>query len=202
MLTKAVIAYYQGQARRSVALASQGQEVAPIGTFAHAKLAAHEMRARAMLGDADGMRQAKHRATEALVKLPSGVATSGVFSLFQSVDPPYTAASLLLVGRFDEAVSASNRRIDEIRERGEQSSNYPRVLLDLGLAHAGLRHVDEAAAAGEAALESAGLVWPTMVLAGKLDQVLTQHFAGTAEAADYHARYVDAARRTFRAAPP
>jgi transcriptional regulator with XRE-family HTH domain len=206
-LTKATIVYYQGQARRSVALASQGQKVAPIGTAAHAKLAAQEMRARAMLGDADGMSQAKRRATKAIAKLPPGVATSGVFSITQDEDPPYTATSLLLVRRFDEAVSATNRVIDAVyrpepRERGEQSSNYARTLLILGLAHAGLRHVDEAAAAGEAALESARLVWPTMVLAGKLDQILTRDFAGTTEATDYHSHYIDAAHRATLTAPP
>jgi hypothetical protein len=202
-LTKATIAYYQGEARRSVALASQGQKVAPIGTAVHAKLAAQEMRARAMLGDAGGMERAKHRATKAIAKLPSGVAESGVFSITQDEDPPYTATSLLLVRRFGEAVSATNRVIDAVyrsepREGGEQSSNYARTLLILGLAHAGLRHVDEAAAAGEAALESARPVWPTMVLAGKLDQILTRDFAGTAEATDYHSRYLDAARHGRR----
>jgi len=201
--TKATIAYYQGQARRSIALTSQGQQAAPIGTAAHAKLAAQEMRARAMLGDADGMERAKHRATKAMAKLPSGVATSGIFSTTQDEDPPYTATSLLLVRRFGEAVSATTRVIDatygpEPRERGEQSSSYARTFLILGLAHAGLRHLDEAAAAGEAALESARPVWPTMVLAGKLDQILTRDFAGTAEATDYHSRYLDAAHQGRR----
>jgi hypothetical protein len=40
------------------------------------------------------------------------------------------------------------------------------------------------------------LVWPTMVLAGKLDQVLARNFANVPEAADYHARYIDAASDT------
>jgi hypothetical protein len=164
-----------------------------------------------MLGDAGGMRQAKHRATKAMAKLPSGAATSGIFSITQDEDPPYTATSMLLVRRFDEAVSATNRVINAVygpepRERGEQSSGYARTLLILGLAQAGLGHLDEAAAAGEAALESARPVWPTMVLADKLDRILTQDFAGTAEAADYHARYVDAARRaasrTLPTSPP
>jgi hypothetical protein len=48
------------------------------------------------------------------------------------------------------------------------------MLLILGLAAAGLGEMDEAAAAGAAALECGRVVWPTMVLAGKLDRSLTQ----------------------------
>ncbi len=206
VLTKAMIAYYQGQARRSIALARQGQQVAPIGTVAHAKLAAQEMRAHAMHADADAMMGAKHRAAKAMAKLPSDVAKTGAFSIAQDEDPPYTATSLLLVNRFDQAVSATNRVIDtayrpEVRSRGAQSSNYARTLLILGLAQAGLRRADEAANAGQAALDSAGVVWPTLVLAGRLDHVLTRDFPDAAETADYHARYVDAASRTLDGPP-
>lgn len=63
-------------------------------------------------------------------------------------------------------------------------------MLILGLAQAGLGRLDEAAAAGQAALDAGRLVWPTMVLAGKLDHVLTRDFGATAQAADYHARYI------------
>ncbi len=206
-LTRAMIAYYQGQARHSVALAGRGQEIAPVGTVAYAKLAAQEMRARAMLGDADGMRQAKRRAAKAIARLPSRSATTGVFSITRDEDPPYTATSLLLVRRFEEAVSATNRVIEAVygpqkRDRAEQPSNYARSLLILGLAEAGLGHVAEAAAAGQAALDGARLVWPTMVLAGKLDQILMRDFADVAETADYHARYADAASRTAGRRPP
>lgn len=95
-LTRAMIAYYQGRTSRSIELTINGQEIAPMGTLVHAKLAAHEMRARAMLGDAEGMVQAKRRATKAIAGLSSDVATTGVFSIALSEDPPYTATSLLL----------------------------------------------------------------------------------------------------------
>jgi hypothetical protein len=55
------------------------------------------------------------------------------------------------------------------RAPADQPTNYARTLLILALAAAGLGEIDEAAAAGVAALESGHVVWPTMVLAGKLD---------------------------------
>jgi hypothetical protein len=199
-LTRAVIAYYQGRAGRSIELASNGQTVAPVGTVAHAKLAAQEMRARAMLGDAEGMAQAKRRATKAIAGLPSDVATTGVFSIALSEDPPYTATSLLLVKRFREAASATEDVIQAAyptasHNRNRQSSNYARTLLILGLAEAGLGHVDEAVAAGRAALNSTAAVWPTVVLAGKLDQALMRDHKDAAEVVEYHARYLDVAGR-------
>jgi len=45
------------------------------------------------------------------------------------------------------------------------------------------------------------LVWPTMVLAGKLDQALARRFPGAASAADFHARYLDAGIRLALPAP-
>jgi len=199
-LTRAMIAYYQGRAGRSIELASNGQEVAPIGTIAHAKLAAQEMRARAMLGDAEGMAQAKRRATKAIAVLPSDVATTGVFSIALSEDPQYTATSLLLVKRFREAASVTEDVIQAAyptgtRNRNRQSSSYARTLLILGLAEAGLGHVDEAVAAGRAALNSTGVVWPTLVLADKLDQTLMRDHEDAAEVVEYHARYLDVADR-------
>src|SRR5262249_12048797 len=167
-LTRAVIAYYQGRAGRSIELAGNGQEVAPIGTVAHAKLAAQEMRARAMLGDVEGMAQAKRRAATATVGLPSDVPATGVFPVALSEDPPYTATSLLLVQRFREAASVTKGVLQaaypaSAPNRNRQSSNYARTLLILGLAEAGLGHVDAAVAAGQAALDSTGVVWPTVV---------------------------------------
>src|SRR5262249_43991023 len=190
-----------GRAGHSIELARNGQEVAPVGTIVHAKLAAQEMRARAMLGDVAGMAQAKHRATVAIAALPSAVATTGVFSIALSDDPPYTATSLLLVKQFREAASVTKGIIQAVypasaRNRNRQSSNYARTLLILGLAEAGLGHVDEAVAAGWAALNSTGVVWPTVVLAGKLDQILMRDHKDTAGVAEYHARYLDVADRT------
>lgn len=200
-LHQATIAYYQGQARRSVTLTRRGQKIASVGTVPYAKLAAQEMRALAMLGDTEGMAQAKRSAAEAIAKLPSDAPTTGVFSIALAEEPPYTATSLLLAKRFAAAVSATNRVIETVHRpsaggRVEQPSNYARSLLILALAHAGLGHVNDAAHAGQAALNSAGLVWPTMVLANQLDRTLTRNFADTTAAADYHACHMETPRRT------
>lgn len=205
--TRVMIAFYQGLARKAVALAERGQHLAPGGSVVYAKLAAQEMRAWALLGNLEGMEQARGRAAQAMAKLSSDAAVTGTFSIPLAEDPPYTATSLLLVNRFHDAASATERVIEtvygtEASNRTGMPSSYARSLLILALAHAGLWRVDSAAAAGCAALESAPLVWPTMVLAGKLDRTLTRGFAGTAEVADYHARYVDATSRTARRRPP
>jgi len=73
-LTRALIAYYQGQPHQSAAVARRGQEAAPLGTVAHAKLAAQEMRSLAMLGDAAGMADARRRAAAAVGKLTPAAA--------------------------------------------------------------------------------------------------------------------------------
>lgn len=197
-LTRAMIAYYQGNARLSVDLACHGQKISSVGAVAHARLAAQEMRARAMLGDCDGMAVAKRRATDALALLPSGAAGTGAFSMVPSEDPPYTATSLFLVGRYKEAVITTNRVIEHAYQTnpgngGVLPTNHARALLILGLANAGLGRLGDAVTAGRNALGCAELVWPTLVLARKLDQVLMQDFAGTGEAANYHAHYIEAA---------
>lgn len=200
-LTRSTIAFYQGQAGHAVALAEQGQQIAPVGSVAYAKLAAQEMRAWAMLRRPDEMKRARGRAGRAIARLPSDVATTGAFSIPLAEDPPYTATSLLLVDQYREAVSATDRMLKivyspEAWGRDEMPSSYARSLLILALGHAGLGQVDSAVASGCTALDSAPSVWPTMVLAGKLDRTLTRRFGDVAEVADYHARYVDAASRT------
>jgi hypothetical protein len=197
-LTRAMIAYYQGQTHRSVTLAASGRQATPIGSVIHAKLAAQEMRARAMLGDAREIAQAQHRAATAIAALPADAPTTGVFSIPLSQDPPYTATSLLLIGEYEQAAAATDRVLDTVyhgpaHHPGKQTSNYARTLLIMGLALAGLSRAAEAAAAGQAALSAARPVWPTMVLAGKLDQVLTRSFNGVTEVRDYHHLYTDTA---------
>jgi transcriptional regulator with XRE-family HTH domain len=98
-LTRALIAYYQGQPPRSMAIAAQGQALTSAGSVVYAKLAAQEMRARALVGDAEGMAQAQRQARLALERLPPKTAMGGVFSMPLAADPPYTATSLLLMGR-------------------------------------------------------------------------------------------------------
>jgi hypothetical protein len=65
-----------------------------------------------------------------------------------------------------------------------------------------LGEIDEAAAAGAAALEAGRIVWPTMVLAGKLDQSLAAKSRGSAHVAEYRARYIDAGTRLVLSAAP
>ena len=89
----------------------------------------------------------------------------------------------------------------QARAPWDQPTNYARTLLILALSAAGLGDLDEAMAAGAAALECGRLVWPTMVLAGKLDQALARQFPGAAHAADFHARYLNAVTRLALTAP-
>ncbi len=196
-LTKAMVAWYQGQPRQSAILSARGQKVVQQGTVVYAKLAAQEMRAAAMAGDVDGMTRARRQAGKAIAALPGDAPTTGALSIALSEDPPYTATSLLFVSRYREAVTATNRVIEivyqpEARQRGEHPSGYARSLLILGLAQAALGHLDESVAAGHAALAGSRPAWPTMVLADKLDKVLAQEFAGAHQSAEYHARYLEA----------
>jgi hypothetical protein len=99
----------------------------PLGTAAHARLAAQEMRAAAMAGDAAGMTRARSYAAKALDRLAPDARTTGAFSVTAGEDPPYTATSLLLAGSFREAVTATSRVIStayqaESRQRGENPS--------------------------------------------------------------------------------
>jgi hypothetical protein len=90
----------------------------------------------------------------------------------------------------------------EVRRLMAEPANYARTLLILALAAAGLGDLDQAVAAGTAALDCGRVVWPTMVLAGKLNQALARRFPGAAQAADFHARYLDAGARLALPAPP
>lgn len=197
LLTRSMIAYYQGQSRQSLTLATRGRVTVPLGSVVHAKLAAQEMRAAALAGDAARMTEARTHAAKAMARLPAA-RPSGVFSIAAGEDPPYTATSLMLVGDFGEAVAATNRVIQaayrlEARQRGANPSGYARSLLILGLAQAGNRRLDDAVAAGHEALSGSRQAWPTLVLAGQLDRVLAQDFAGSRQAQDYHTRYLEAA---------
>jgi len=55
--------------------------------------------------------------------------------------------------------------------------------------------------AGTAALDCGRIVWPTMVLAGKLDQALTRQYPRAASTADFRAGYLDAGTRLALPAP-
>lgn len=79
------------------------------------------------------------------------------------------------------------------RKRGEDPSGYARSLLILALAQAGAGRLDAAVAAGHAALAGSRRAWPTMVLAGKLDQVLSRDYEGAPESIEYHDSYLETA---------
>ncbi len=199
-LTRSLIAWYSGDPARSAAAARQGQAQGLPGTVAHAKLAAQEMRCLAVLGDTAGMADARRRAAAAMARLGPSAATSGIYSVPRDADPPYTATSLLLTGRYAEAAEITRRLISaayrpQARPPADQPTNYARTLLILALAAAGMGEADEAAAAGTAALECGRLVWPTMVLASKLEESLTRSAPGSAHASGFRARYRDAGTR-------
>lgn len=196
-LTRALIAWYQGDPARSAAVACRGQAETTPGTVAYAKLAAQEMRCAAMLGDTAGMTGARHRAALAIARAEASAPLSGIYSVPRAEDPPYTATSLLMARRYAEAAEMTRRIIaaaysPHTRAPGDQPTNYARTLLILALAAAGLGEADEAAAAGCAALDAGRIVWPTMVLAGKLDQSLTRISPGSAHAGDFRIRYLEA----------
>jgi hypothetical protein len=198
--TRVLMSFYDGRAHEAIAHAERGQQLAPLGTVAHAKLVAQEMRARALLGDtqADMVASTRRRAEKAIAKLPPETPTRGAFSIALSDDPPLTATSLLLVGRFQEAEEATRRVVaascSSSSEKGQAAdpSGFARTYLILGLALAGLGKLDEAHAAGCVALSGPRFVRPTAVLAGRLDHNLTRDFVGTAEARDYHEQYITA----------
>lgn len=196
VLTKSLIAFYQGRPHSSVTLAAQGQGVTSAGTLVHAKLATQEMRAAAMAGDVDRTERARRYASKEMAGLPSDVKVTGAFSISLGEDPPYTATSLMLLGRNEEAVSATNRVIQtlyrpEARQRGEHPSSYARALLILGLAQAGAGNLDEAVSAGHAALAGSRPAWPTVTLAGKLNRVLERDFTNALQVEEYRTRYLE-----------
>ena len=158
------------------------------------------MRCLAMAGDMAGMSAARRRAATAMSQLGPSAPVSGIYSMPRAEDPPYTATSLLLAGRHGEAAAMTRRIIataysPHARAPADQPTNYARTLLILALAAARLGEIDEAASAGAAALESGPVVWPTMVLARKLDQSQAAKSPGSAHAADFRARYIDAGTR-------
>ncbi|WP_416984459.1 hypothetical protein [Streptomyces sp. T028] len=205
VLTKSLIAFYQGRPHQSVTLASQGQGLTSKGTVIHAKLATQEMRAAAMTGDSDRTEKARRYAAKEMAGLPDDVKIAGVFSISLGEDPPYTATSLMLLGRHAEAVSATRRVIQtlygpEARQRDEHPSSYSRALLILGLAQAGVGNLDEAVSAGHAALAGSRPAWPTVTLAGKLNRVLERDFVDALQVQEYRSRYLEVERRLTRRA--
>ena len=205
-LTRSLIAWYQGDPLASAAAARRGQANGQPGSVAHAKLAAQEMRCRAMLGDAAGMAEARRKAATAMAQLGPPTPATSVYSVPRAEDPPYTATSLLLAGRYAEAVQMTQRIIDvayrpQARTPWDQPTNYARTLLILALAAAGLGDLDQAVTAGTDALDCGRIVWPTMVLAGKLDRALARQFPRATSAADFRARYLDAGARLALPAP-
>ena len=159
-----------------------------------------------MLGDATGMADARRRAAAAMAQLGPPTPAASVYSVPQAEDPPYTATSLLLAGRYAEAAQMTRRIIEvayrpQARAPWDQPTNYARTLLILALAAAGLGDLDQAVTAGIAALDCGRVVWPTMVLAGKLDQTLAHRFPDAPSATDFHARYLDAGTRLALLAP-
>ncbi|MBV9447291.1 MAG: hypothetical protein JO345_15520 [Streptosporangiaceae bacterium] len=196
--TRALMSFYDGRAHEAVTHAQRGQQFASLGTVAHAKLVAEEMRAWALIGNSDKVSSTRWRAEKAIAQLPADTPRRGALSISLAEDPPFTATSLLLLGRYQEAVEATRRVIaifygsDSDEGRREHPSGFARTHLILALALAGLGELGEAHAAGCVALDVPRLTWPVAVLAGQLDQTLMRDFTHTAEACAYHERYVAA----------
>jgi hypothetical protein len=110
-LTGSLISWYQGDPLSAAAAARRGQAAGQPGSVAHAKLAAHEMRCRATLGDQAGMTAARQAAVAAMTQLGPSAPASGVYSVPCDDDPPYTATSLLLSGQHAEAAEMTRRLI-------------------------------------------------------------------------------------------
>jgi hypothetical protein len=79
----------------------------------------------------------------------------------------------------------------QTRRAQDQPTNYARSLLILALAEAGAGRAAEASAAGTVALRCGRPVWPTLVLAGKLNGTLTNKFPGAEPVAEFQARYLE-----------
>ncbi|MCI0686905.1 MAG: hypothetical protein L0Y54_06680 [Sporichthyaceae bacterium] len=193
-MTRSIVAYYQDQPARAADLAAAGRRLVREGTVVHAKLASQQMRALARSGDVAGMRSANRAAGNPLARVPDDAPTTGALSIPPASQPPYTATSLLLVGSFNQAAAIAEELLETVYEPrllggSAPPSNYARTLLILALARAGRGDLDGAAAAGQAALDAAHAAWPTMALAGRLDQLLTQRASTSAAKAQYHARY-------------
>jgi hypothetical protein len=202
-LTRAAIAYYQGDPARSAAVARQGQAAAPTGSAAQVRLASQEMRCLAMLGDFEGMAAARRRAATALARITTAAAPTGIYSLPRADDPPYTATSLLLAGRHAEAAVMTRAILASaypVRPAGDQPTNYARTLMILALAAAGLGDIDEAAATGAEALSAGRVVWPTLVLAGRLARQLDTASPGSPHASSFREHYAGS-RLALPAAP-
>jgi hypothetical protein len=136
---RSLIAWYQGDPLASAAAARRGQANGQPGSVAHAKLAAQEMRCRAMLGDAAGMAEARRKAATAMAQLGPPTPAASVYPVPRAEDPPYTATSLLLAGRYAEAAQMTQQIIDvayrpQARTPSDQPTNYARTLLILALA--------------------------------------------------------------------
>lgn len=197
--TRSLIAWYQDRPSVSAEHARRGQSATGPGSAAYVRLAAQEMRSLAALGDAEGMTAARRRAADAMAALPAAPPMPGVFTVPRAADPPYTATSLLATGRYAETAAMTRDLIGTIyrpqdRPPAQQPTNYARTLLILALAAAGIGDADEASAIGQAALECGQVVWPTMVLASRLDRALNRQAAGSAHAEDFRVRYMEADR--------
>jgi tetratricopeptide (TPR) repeat protein/transcriptional regulator with XRE-family HTH domain len=200
--TRVLMAFYGGKPREAIAHAQEGQAFAPLGTVAHAKLVAQEMRAWAQLGDGREVADARRRAEQAITKLPAATPTQGAFSISRAGDPPYTATSLLLLGQFQEAeamtrqVITSHYGVGGRNGPGEHPAGFALAHLRLALALAGLGQLDEAHDAANMALAAPRPVRSVVVLASEFDRTLTRAFGNTAQARDFHERFVTTVRRT------
>jgi hypothetical protein len=79
---------------------------------------------------------------------------------------------------------------------GEHPAGFAFAHLRLALALVGLGQLDEAHDAASMALAAPRPVRSVVVLASEFDRTLTRAFGSTAQARDFHERFVTTARRT------
>ena len=152
-LTRSLIAWYQGDPLASAATARRGQadRAARIGRARQARRSGDALSGHARRHRRDG--RARRRAAAAMAQLGPATPAASVYSIPRAEDPPYTATSLLLAGKYVEAAQMTRLIIDtayrpQARASWDQPTNYARTLLILALSAAGLGELDQACRRG------------------------------------------------------
>jgi len=187
-------AFYAGQPAEAVAAAREGLALAPRGSGAEVKMAAHEMRVLADLGDRHGFTQARRRAETSYLKLPpTGHVPGKPWAVSVRGDlPPLMGASMVLLA--DWATAERLKRQELASGPDHDAPGRSIGYLDHGIALAHIGRLDEATAVGVRALTSRRVVGSVLVQAGRLDRALVEADAEVAEVRAFHEHYLETLR--------
>lgn len=196
--TRVRVALYEGRPSEAVDAVRAGLAMAPAGSAARARLQWQEVRTLAEDGKRDEARAAMREAEGAVRQLRPTSEPNGAFNLdaqqgTDMYDYLFRTRPLILLGEHAEAArlcEVAARAFDPERQPGALAMNR----LDLAMARIGLGQLDGAAEAGMAALNTLRLVAANVARAGELDAALQRRYPGTAEARDFHERYVTVRR--------